>query len=183
MCEARPWGHFRNIAPALMSINDLLKYCDIISVCHLDIKSQGLFEASVTGMWTKGISDGGYENLSGNPQFKVTFVDTDEDDDSMATVIISLLVKGSRSCLGTIQNKGFSFYRIEDSTTMPLDAEFLENNEEAGSCHNTGHRKEVKRFTVEPGTFVIIPYLSGGEENTEFYLCGFAESEQKLEFL
>ena len=80
-----------------MSINDLLKNCDAISICHLDIQSEGLFEASVLGMWTMGISDGGWENLSKNPQFKVTFEDTDEDDDCMATVIMSLLIKGSRS--------------------------------------------------------------------------------------
>ena len=166
-----------------MSINDLLKNCDAISICHLDIQSEGLFEASVLGMWTMGISDGGWENLSKNPQFKVTFEDTDEDDDCMATVIMSLLIKGSRSSLGTIEQQGFSFYRIDDSTALPLDDDFLENNEEAGNCHNTGNRKEVKRFKVEPGTYVIIPYLSGGEENTEFYLRVFAESQPLLEFL
>ena len=166
-----------------MSINDLLKNCDAISICHLDIQSEGLFEASVLGMWTMGISDGGWENLSKNPQFKVTFEDTDEDDDCMATVIMSLLIKGSRSSLGTIEQQGFSFYRIDDSTALPLDADFLENNEEAGNCHNTGNRKEVKRFKVEPGTYVIIPYLSGGEVNTEFYPRVFAESQPLLEFL
>ena len=166
-----------------MSINDLLKNCDAISICHLDIQSEGLLEGSVLGMWTMGISDGGFENLSGNPQFKVTFEDADEDDDSMATVIISLLIKGSRSSLGTIKHQGFSFYRIDDSTALPLDADFLEENEEAGNCHNTGYRKEVKRFKVEPGTFVIIPYVSGGEDDTEFYLRVFAESQPLLEFL
>ena len=43
--------------------------------------------------------------------------------------------------------------------------------------------KEVKRFKVEPGTFLIIPYVSGGEDDTEFYLRVFAESQPLLEFL
>ena len=163
-----------------MSITDLVKNCDAISICHLDIESEGLFEASVTGMWTMGISTGGSEDLSANPQFKVTLEDADADEDSMATVIISLLRKGTRSTLKAI---GFAFYRIDNSTALPLDANFFADNEEAGRCQCTGTRDEVKQFKVEPGTFVIIPFTYEADDEAEFYLRVFAESKPLLEFL
>ena len=168
-----------------MSINDLLKNCDIISICHLDIQSEGLFEGSVLGMWTTGISAGGSEDLSANPQFKVTLEDADADEDSMATVIISLLHKGARSTIEAKGAIGFAFYRIDDSTALPLDADFVADpdNEVAGISFNTGYRTEVKRFKVEPGTFVIIPFTYKAEVEAEFFLRVFAESQPLLEFL
>ena len=98
----------------------------------------------------------------------------------MATVIISLLRKGTRSTLKAI---GFAFYRIDNSTALPLDADFFADNEEAGRCQCTGSRDEVKQFKVEPGTFVIIPFTYEADDEAEFYLRVFAESKPLLEFL
>ena len=48
---------------------------------------------------------------------------------------------------------------------------------------STSFSKRSQAIQGWTGNIVIIPYVSGGEDDTEFYLRVFAESQPLLEFL
>ena len=57
---------------------------------------------SILGSWEPGVSAGGCRNyletFASNPQYRITVVDPDEDDDEeLCTVIVSLMQKGRRA--------------------------------------------------------------------------------------
>ena len=184
-----------------MSMNDLLKHCDEVSICHLkqdrirkgksnDGLAHGLYEVkAVHGSWKSGINAGGCRNhletFATNPQYKVTITDGNLDDDKRATILISLMQKGARTKEGkdikdAYQYIGFYVYSIKESTKLPLDTDFFRYNRKEGRSNLSNWREEVKRFTLEPGTYVIIPCTLDANKEAEFYLRIFAENKPSL---
>ena len=185
-----------------MSMNDLLKHCKDVSICHLkqdrkgrsndDASIHGLYEVkAVHGSWKAGVNAGGCANhkkttFATNPQYKVTIKDADLDDDKMATLLISLMQKGARTKEGkgikdAYQYIGFYVYSIKESTKLPLDTDFFRYNRSKGSSRLVSLREEVKRFTLEPGTYVVIPCTFEPNKEAEFYLRIFAENKASVE--
>ena len=181
-----------------MSMNDLLKHCKDVSICHLkqdrkgrsndDASTHGLYEVkAVHGSWKAGVNAGGCINhkkttFATNPQYKITINDADLDDDKMATLLISLMQKGGRTKKGkgikdAYQFIGFYVYSIKESTKLPLDTDFFRYNRSKGSSRLVSLREEVKRFTLEPGTYVVIPCTFEPDKEAEFYLRIFAEKK------
>ena len=182
-------------------MNDLLKHCDDVSICHLkqgrkgksndNASTHGLYEVkAVHGSWKAGVNAGGCTNhkkttFATNPQYKVTIKDADLDDDKMATLFISLMQKGARTKKGKgieddYQYIGFYVYSIKESTKLPLDTDFFRYNSSKGSSRLISLREQVKRFTLEPGTYVVIPCTFEPDKEAEFYLKIFAENKASV---
>ena len=64
---------------------------------------------------------------------------------------------------------------------MPLDTDFFRYNRSKGSSRLVSLREEVKRFTLEPGTYVVIPCTFEPDKEAEFYLRIFAENKASVE--
>ena len=185
-----------------MSMNDLLKQCKDIAICHFkhDMKgrsndelTQGLYEiTAVHGSWKAGVNAGGCRNhletFATNPQYKVTITDGNLDDDKRATLLISLMQKGARTKKGkdiedSYQSIGFYLYLIKKSTKLPLDTDFFHNFSHKkckGRCVHATRREVFKRLTLEPGTYVIIPCTFMPNKEAEFFLRIFAENKPSL---
>ena len=178
-----------------MSMNDLLKHFKGVSICHLkedrrgrsndDGSTHGLYEVkAVHGSWKAGVNAGGcllnLETFATNPQYKFTIKDTDLDDDKMAMVLISLVQKGVRTKTGkgmehkdVYQTIGLYIYSIKESTRVPLNTDFFRANRNKLKCKSI---EEFKRFTLEPGTYVVIPCTFEPNKEAEFYLRIFTEN-------
>ena len=63
---------------------------------------------------------------------------------------------------------------------MPLDTDFFRYNSSKGSSRLISIREEVKRFTLEPGTYVVIPCTFEPDKEAEFYLRIFAENKASV---
>ena len=182
-----------------VSMNDLLKQFKDVSICHIkqdrkgrsnDASVNGFYEVkAVHGSWKSGVNAGGCRNhletFATNPQYKVTIKDADLDNDKMATLIISLMQKGARTKEGkdiedAYQYIGFYVYSIKESTKLPLDTDFFRSNSYKGISRLISLREEVKRFTLEPGVYVIIPCTFQQDREAEFYLRIFAENKPSL---
>ena len=157
-----------------------------------DELTQGLYEiTAVHGSWKAGVNAGGCRNhletFATNPQYKVTITDGNLDDDKRATLLISLMQKGARTKKGkdiedAYQSIGFYLYSIKKSTKLPLDTDFFRSNRSncKGSSRLISKREEVKRFTLEPGTYVVIPCTYEPNKEAEFFLRIFAENKASI---
>lgn len=138
------------------------------------------------GSWIAGSTAGGCRNylqtFAMNPQYRVTVVDPDEDDDDrLCTVIVSLMQKGRRALrdegLDTL-TIGFGLYylRTPDSAPSPLDTDFFRYTRSIGRSKAFINLREVSvRFRLPPGTYVIIPSTFKPDEEGDFILRIFTE--------
>ncbi len=146
------------------------------------------------GEWAPGKSSGGSGNSNPesfwcNPQFLITLTDTDPDDnEDMATIIISLLQKYTRE--KRIENNGqpseefiqFRLYRIMNEkdaesakkTGQKLNGLQLERCGVSGPYINA--REVTHRFRTKPGNYVIIPSCYEANVAGEFLLRIYTEN-------
>ena len=142
------------------------------------------------GAWVRGQTAGGCRNyldtFAANPQYVITLVDPDEDDDDeKCTVIIGLMQKNRRAqrsqgveCL-TI---GFAIYRLDGGEPgEPLPTEFFRYNASAARSPTFINLREVScRFKLPPGTYCIIPSTFEPGEEAEFILRVFSETPNHM---
>lgn len=123
-----------------------------------------------------------------NPQFIISLEDVDRDDnENLATVIISLMQKDSRLkriATGDQTNEEyiqFRFFRIIENLDIDnfndcrikLYANQLERFGSSGSYINS--REVTKRFRVPPGNYLIIPSTYDEDRDCEFMLRIYTE--------
>lgn len=189
-----------------MSYDDFFRSFETLQICELtpDAYSEELLQkedydlewkmVAYHGEWTPGESSGGCGRLDeakfwSNPQFLVNLPDVNEkDNESMSTVVVSLLQKYSREMRS--QNNGesceeyiqFRLYRIlNDSdaevarkTGKYLYANQLERCGTTGAYINT--REVTKRFRVKSGNYLIIPSCYDEDISAEFLLRVYTET-------
>ncbi|CAB4069199.1 CAPNN [Lepeophtheirus salmonis] len=106
------------------------------------------------GAWIPGQSAGGCRNFIGsfasNPQFRITIVDPDEnDDEDLCAVIISVMQKGRRAMRDEgldVLTIGFALYYLKDPSAHEVST----------------------RFRLPVGTYVIVPSTFKPDEEAEF---------------
>ncbi|XP_055380827.1 calpain-A-like [Condylostylus longicornis] len=185
-----------------MSFQDFVNNFDRVEICNLSPDSltdeqrhdgKRRWEMSVfEGEWTPGVTAGGCRNFLEtfwhNPQYVITLVDPDEeDDDGKCTVIIALMQKNRRSkrnlgmdCL-TI---GFAVYNLEekDLHVRPQTMNFFKYRASvARSPHFINTREVCARFKLPPGHYLIVPSTFDPNEEGEFLIRVFSEHKNNME--
>ncbi|CAD7012448.1 unnamed protein product [Ceratitis capitata] len=185
-----------------MSFQDFLNHFDRVEICNLSPDSlteeqqnsgKRRWEMSMfEGEWTQGMTAGGCRNFLDtfwhNPQYVITLMDPDEDDDDgKCTVIVALMQKNRRSkrnmgmeCL-TI---GFAIYHLtdEDMQTKPQGLSFFKYRASVGrSPHFINTREVCARFKLPPGHYLIVPSTFDPNEEGEFVIRVFSETQNNME--
>uniref|UniRef100_A0A1I8M4S4 Calpain family cysteine protease n=1 Tax=Musca domestica TaxID=7370 RepID=A0A1I8M4S4_MUSDO len=185
-----------------MSFQDFLHYFERVEICNLSPDSltesqqndgKRKWEMSMfEGEWTPGVTAGGCRNFLEtfwhNPQYVITLEDPDEeDDDGKCTVIVALMQKNRRSkrnlgmeCL-TI---GFAIYHLNerDLQVRPQGLSFFKyRSSVARSPHFINTREVTARFKLPPGHYLIVPSTFDPNEEGEFIIRVFSESQMDME--
>nr|CAD7433093.1 unnamed protein product [Timema monikensis] len=174
-----------------MSYRDFIKYFSRLEICNLnpDSLTEDQVEAGkrkwemsmFEGEWVRGVTAGGCRNFletfGHNPQYIITLVDPDEDDDEhKCTLIVALMQKNRRAqrrmgveCLTV----GFAIYHIKEpeSAPKPLDLNFFKFNASVARSPSFINLREVScRFKLPPGVYCIVPSTFEANEEGEFIL-------------
>ncbi|BFG05415.1 calpain-A [Drosophila madeirensis] len=185
-----------------MSFQDFLQHFDRVEICNLspdslteDQQNSGKrkWEMSMyEGEWTPGVTAGGCRNFLDtfwhNPQYIITLVDPDEDDEEgHCTVIVGLMQKNRRSkrnmgmeCL-TI---GFAIYNLNEREleSRPQGLNFFRYKSSVGrSPHFINTREVCARFKLPPGHYLIVPSTFDPNEEGEFIIRVFSETQNNME--
>ncbi|ALC42605.1 CalpA [Drosophila busckii] len=189
-----------------MSFQDFLTHFDRVEICHLSPESfsqkaadehqqsgKRKWEMSMyEGEWTPGVTAGGCRNFLDtfwhNPQYIITLVDADEEDEEgQCTVIVALMQKNRRSkrnqgmeCL-TI---GFAIYSLSDHdlANRPQGINFFKYKSSVGrSPHFINTREVCARFKLPPGHYLIVPSTFDPNEEGEFLIRVFSEAQNNME--
>ncbi|KAM8712565.1 hypothetical protein ACLKA7_012977 [Drosophila subpalustris] len=189
-----------------MSFQDFLTHFDRVEICNLspdsfsqksaeDYNQSGKrkWEMSMfEGEWTPGVTAGGCRNFLEtfwhNPQYIITLVDPDEqDEEGHCTVIVALMQKNRRSkrnqgmeCL-TI---GFAIYSLTDHDLQnrPQGINYFKYKSSVGrSPHFINTREVCARFKLPPGHYLIVPSTFDPNEEGEFLIRVFSETKNNME--
>ncbi|XP_068144740.1 calpain-A [Drosophila tropicalis] len=183
-----------------MSFQDFLNHFQRVEICNLspdslteDQQNSGKrkWEMSMyDGEWTRGVTAGGCRNFLDtfwhNPQYIITLVDPDEEDEEgQCTVIIALMQKNRRSnrtdgCLSI----GFAIYSLTDREleTRPQGRNFFSYKSSVGrSPHFINTREVCSRFKLPPGHYLIVPSTFDPNEEGEFIIRVFSETQNNME--
>jgi calpain len=105
----------------------------------------------------------------------------------MCTCIVSVMQKGRRAMRDEGQDTltiGFALYHLRDpdSVSCPLDTEFVQYNRSVARSKVFVNLREVsRRFSLPPGTYVIIPSTFNPDEEGDFLLRIFSEKANHAE--
>ncbi|XP_065356886.1 calpain-A-like [Calliphora vicina] len=184
-----------------MSFQDFFNHFDSVEICNLSPDSitetqqndgKRKWEMSMfEGEWTAGVTAGGCRNFMDkfwqNPQYVISIVDPDkEDDDDKCTVIVTLMQKNRRSKGMDCLTIGFAIYHINerDLQTRPLGSGFFKNKATvAQSPHFINTRDVTARFRLPPGHYLIIPSTFDPNEEGEFIIRVFSETQNNMEYV
>lgn len=185
-----------------MTFTDWMKYFDRVEICNLSPDSltedqtgngRKRWEMSMyEGHWIKNVTAGGCRNYLEtfwqNPQYFVTLVDPDEDDDEdLCTVIVALMQKNRRSKQNAGMNcltMGFTIYRIydKDMAQKPLGITFFKYNASVARSPAFINLREVScRFKLKPGHYLIVPSTFEPNQDGEFLIRVFSEQKNVIE--
>ncbi|KAA3678062.1 calpain, invertebrate [Paragonimus westermani] len=184
-----------------MSYEDFVRNFEKLEICHLGPQSLGgesetrgrHWEMCVEqGSWKPRVSAGGCRNFLEtfwiNPQYRVTVVDPDEnDDDNLGTMIVGLMQK-NRRCLRKqgedLLTIGYAVYELPQTSGGTLDMNFFKYNaSKARSPAFINLREVCGRHKLKPGNYVIIPSTFQPNEEADFMLRVFSEKPQTSEEL
>lgn len=177
----------------------MIEFCQLSPDSYSDElkKSVDKFTWKLTsfhGKWRPGKSSGGSGNANPNsfwtnPQFLVTLTDVDPDDDeNMATVIISLLQKYTRekrkenNGQATEQHIQFRLFRVKNEqdaeNTKRMGKKLTSRQlEKCGVSGPYVNKREVtNRFRIPPGTYVVIPSCFDENVTGDFLLRIYTEN-------
>lgn len=202
---------FENDGEFWMSYSDFTKYFNKLEICHLSPESDLENKAGKpktkwemcleNAEWQKNVTAGGCRNFIEtfhlNPQFRVTVVDPDEDDeDNMGTLIVGIMQKGMRSRRKEGQDLftiGYAIYQLKDGVynTTLLDTRFFKVNASFTKSPAFINLREVcGRHKLPVGNYAIVPSTFNPNEEAKFMMRIFSEKEyqsnqldQKTEFL
>jgi hypothetical protein len=154
------------------------------------------------GSWVRGCTAGGCRNnlntFAQNPQYVITLVDPDEDDDEEnCTMIVALMQKNKRSAkryqMGSSDlTIGFAIYALKDTGYFDenptaysqtqngqqiLSTDFFKYNTSVARSPTYINLREVTaRFSLPPGTYAIIPSTFDKGEEGDFILRCWTEA-------
>lgn len=136
--------------------------------------------------WIRGATAGGCRNFletfACNPQYVITLEAPEDDEHDKCTLLVALMQKNRRAqrkygmdCL-TI---GFAIYALPDpeSQPKPLPTRFFKYNASVARSPTFINLREVcSRFSLAPGSYVIVPTTFEPNEEGDFIIRVFTES-------
>lgn len=137
-----------------------------------------------TGAWKRKLNAGGCRNYINtfwtNPQFRVTVVDPDlNDDENKGTIIVGLMQKNMRRRKKEgIDNHtvGYAIYKLENPPSGPLDMNFFKTHVSTAKSPAFINMREVcGHHKLPPGTYCIVPSTFEPDLEAEFLLRIFSE--------
>ncbi|XP_041729829.2 calpain-9 [Coregonus clupeaformis] len=170
-----------------MEFEDFKANYDKIEICNLtpdsltdDSKRKwevNMFE----GNWIRGSTAGGCRNFIDtfwtNPQFKLTLVHADDDNDK-CSVVIALMQKNRRALRKEgldLQTIGFALYEAPaDEDHLGKDF-FRYNGSKARSKTYINVREISERFTLPPGNYLLVPTTFQPHDEADFLIRIFSE--------
>ncbi|XP_069118046.1 calpain-9-like isoform X4 [Argopecten irradians] len=178
-----------------MSFQDWKSEFQKLEICNLgpdsldedEVQSGGKrWEATTeSGQWIPRVNAGGCRNYLDtfwtNPQYKVTLVDPDDDEDDLCTMLVGVLQKDRRKQrkegldLLTI---GYVIYKLKENmdADSPLDMKFFKYNASTAKSPSFINMREIcGRHKLPPGTYVIIPSTFEPHQKGEYLVRIFSE--------
>ncbi|XP_021353806.1 calpain-9-like isoform X16 [Mizuhopecten yessoensis] len=178
-----------------MSFSDWKANFQKLEICNLgpdsldedEIQAGGKrWEATTeSGEWIPRVNAGGCRNYLDtfwtNPQYKVTLVDPDEDEDDLCTMLVGILQKDRRKKrkegldLLTI---GYVIYKLKENMESdgPLDIKFFKYNASTAKSPSFVNMREIcGRHKLPPGTYVIVPSTFEPHQKGEYLVRIFSE--------
>ncbi|OQR72424.1 calpain-A-like [Tropilaelaps mercedesae] len=186
-----------------MSMRDFKQNFHYLELCNLGpdaLTEEMLTDTSIRkwevavyeSSWVAGATGGGCRNYLDthwvNPQYFITLVDPDEDDDeNNCTMIIALMQKNRRAMRtlggGLFLTIGFAIYRVNnpEHVEKPLGLNFFKMTPSAARSHTFINSREVTtRFKLPPGTYCIVPSTFEPNQTGDFLLRVFTEKKNTL---
>lgn len=172
-----------------LSLSDFVRNFDSVEICNLTADS--LREPKKTwavslahSKWKRDVTAGGRPELPTfwkNPQFQLKVEDHDEDDDKLASFIVELLQKDRRRRRLPYLAIGFVVYRVPSGAKLPLDRDHLSRADPVGAVKEyVNSRMVVRRFKLQPGSYVVIPTTWAANEEGDFMLRVFSEAASNI---
>uniref|UniRef100_A0AAZ3PFY8 Calpain 9 n=1 Tax=Oncorhynchus tshawytscha TaxID=74940 RepID=A0AAZ3PFY8_ONCTS len=170
-----------------MEFEDFKANYDKIEICNLtpdsltdDTKRKwevNMFE----GNWIRGSTAGGCRNFIDtfwtNPQFKLTLLHADDNNDK-CSVVIALMQKNRRALRKEgldLQTIGFALYEAPaDEDHLGKDF-FRYNGSKARSKTYINVREISERFTLPPGNYLLVPTTFQPHDEADFIIRIFSE--------
>lgn len=190
--------HFEHDGEFWMSLKDFLKHFNQFEICNLSpdsLDTSNPFKWEVTayhGSWIPGQTAGGCRNnistFACNPQYLVSLVDPDEEDEEdKCTVIVNLMQKGRRAMMEEgkdLLSIGFCIYALQGGARQRMDTDFFRYNASCARSKSFINMREVSgRFKLPPGSYVIVPSTFKPQEEGEFLLRIFTEAPKDSQLL
>ncbi|KAH9512849.1 hypothetical protein Btru_036752 [Bulinus truncatus] len=180
-----------------MSYDDFKNTFDVIRLCHLqpdsliqELKDNNRKQAwNVTvyhDAWIKGVTAGGRRNHVHekfywiNPQFYITLdtVHPTLGHGHGCTLIVSLMKKDKQRRFNIAID--FHVYKLKSPNSWQLDKTTQPESALLVSEGYSVHREVTKRFSLSPGTYIIIPSTVRPGEEGEFILRVFTEKKEDI---
>uniref|UniRef100_A0A914WWY2 Calpain catalytic domain-containing protein n=1 Tax=Plectus sambesii TaxID=2011161 RepID=A0A914WWY2_9BILA len=163
-----------------MSFDDFMRNFEKMEICNLgpDVMDE-VYEMtgvrpsaeawstnSHDGEWIRGSTAGGCRNFietfAINPQFKMTLIDSDPDDnDDMCTVVLAVLQKYRRELRHAgLDNLpiGFAVYDAGGAVHGKLNRSYFQSNKSCARSPAFINLREMSgRFRLPPGNYVVVP--------------------------
>ncbi|KAM9491024.1 calpain-9-like [Salvelinus alpinus] len=170
-----------------MEFEDFKANYDKVEICNLtpdsltdDTKRKwevNMFE----GNWIRGSTAGGCRNFIDtfwtNPQFKLTLLHADDNNDK-CSVVIALMQKNRRALRKEgldLQTIGFALYEAPaDEDHLGKDF-FRYNGSKARSKTYINVREISERFTLPPGNYLLVPTTFQPHDEADFIIRIFSE--------
>ncbi|KAK3599185.1 hypothetical protein CHS0354_041026 [Potamilus streckersoni] len=183
-----------------MSFDDWKKNFQKIEICNLGpdsiddedtAKGKKRWEAKDEhGEWIRRVNAGGcrnyLESFWTNPQYRVTLVDPDDDDnEDQCTMLIGLLQKDRRKKRKEGMDMltiGYVIYKLKDdaSSDGPQDMKFFKFNASVAKSPSFINLREVcGRHKLPPGTYVVVPSTFEPQQEAQFLLRIFTEKKSE----
>ncbi|XP_025093606.1 calpain-2 catalytic subunit-like [Pomacea canaliculata] len=175
-----------------MSVQDFVQHFDELELCHLspDLltdKQRGMVvkkkwkQATFSGSWLRGVNAGGSpmsrtsRKFWTNPQYRVTL-----EGSVPSSMVISLIkVTGKLKQQTNDIAIGFAIFKIRPGKEPPSALTADNNYEHSELVDKSGSiwlfRERALHFTLDPGTYIIIPYTLVPDKEADFYLRIFTE--------
>ncbi|KAK2177398.1 hypothetical protein NP493_599g02062 [Ridgeia piscesae] len=182
-----------------MSYKDFSGEYEKLEICHLgpdtlaavdNDEEDTKWEGSVCdGSWKRRVNAGGCRNFADtfwtNPQFRVSIVDPDEDDeDGNGSIIVGLMQKERRKMRMEGKDNhtiGYAIYELANTDSGTLDRRYLETHRSAAMSKTFTNLREVSgHHSLPPGDYVIIPSTFEPNEEGDFVLRIFSEQKHEV---
>lgn len=178
-----------------ISFQDFTREFTKLEICNLgpdtmtseESSSKKRFQMTMhEGCWKKRVNAGGCRNYLDtfwtNPQYRVTVIDADEnDDDNTGTLIVALLQKERRKKRAEgadLLTMGYTVYQLKDPNAGVLDLNFFKYNASVAKSPSFINMREIcGRHKLAPGTYVIVPSTFEPNQDGDFLVRVYAEKE------